>query len=107
MRPALAIARQLNQLQHTRDPLANFVLAHFARAQAISHVVADRKVWKYRVILEHHAGVALVRRQRVDPLLTQKDLAAVEFAKARDHAQQRRLSATGRAEQREKLAVAN
>ena len=53
------------------------------------------------------AGVALVRRQRVDPRLAQQDAAAVELAKTRDHAQQRGLSAAGRAQQREELAVAN
>ena len=36
-----------------------------------------------------------------------QDAAAVELAKARDHAQQRGLAAAGRPEQREELAVAN
>ena len=107
MRPALGVAVELHQLQRARDPLADLVRAHFARPQAVGDVAADGEVGKHRVVLEHHAGVALVRRQRVDALLAEQDAACVELAKSRDHAQQRGLAAARRPEQREELAVAH
>ena len=78
----------------------------FARAQAIGDVIADLEVREHRVVLEHHAGVAPMRRQRVDPPLAETDLAAIELAKSGDHAQQRGLAAARWPEQREEFAVA-
>ncbi len=81
--------------------------AILAGPQSVGDVVADREVGKHRIVLEHHAGVAPVRRQRVDALGAEQDAAAVERAEPRHHAQERSLAAAGRPQQREELAVAD
>ena len=46
-----------------------------------------------------------MRRQDVDASVADADLAGVEFGEAGDHAQQRGLTAAGRPEQGEELAI--
>jgi hypothetical protein len=105
--PALGVAVEVHELEHPRHALRDLRRRHVARAQAVSDVAADGQIRKDRVVLEHHAGVAPVRGQRVDALAAEADGARLNVAKARDHAQQRRLAAARRPEQREEFAVAN
>ena len=65
---------------------ARFVGAHASRAQAIRDIAADREIGKHRVILEHHAGIALVRRPGVDAFTAEQNATCVQLAKARHHA---------------------
>ena len=58
-----------------------------------------------RVILEHHADVALGRIQIVDHLLSKVKRTAFNGIEACDHPQQRRFAAAGRAEEGEKLSL--
>src|SRR4029453_19267543 len=60
-----------------------------------------------RLVLEPHAAAARVRRERVDAAVAEPDLAAVRGVEAGDQAQERRLAAPGRPQQREELAVAD
>jgi len=57
------------------------------------------------VILEHGVHVALVRRQARDVDAVQFDASGRRVVEAGDEAQAGRLSGSGRAEQREELAV--
>ncbi len=107
VRPARRELVELHQLERDRDPLPKLLPADLACPQPVGDVVADVKVGEHRIVLEHHAGVAPVRRQGVDALVAEQDAAAVECAEPRHHAQQRSLAAAGRAEQGEELAVAD
>src|SRR5262249_47104945 len=80
---------------------------HLARPQAIGDVTGDGEVGEHRIVLEHHADVAQMRRQPVDPPVGEADLAGIELAEARDHAQQRGLAAARWPQQREELALAD
>ena len=66
--------------------------------------VAHRQVREQRVVLEHHAEAALLRRQRVDPLLVLPDAARGQRQQPGQAVQRGRLAAAGRAEQGDELA---
>ena len=57
-----------------------------------------------RVGLEHHGDAALDRRQVVDPLAADDDVAAGDILEPGDHAQQGRLAAARRADEDDELA---
>lgn len=73
--------------------------------QSELHVLPNRQVRENRVILEHHADVALGRIQIVDHLLSKVKRTAFNGIEACDHPQQRRFAAAGRAEEGEKLSL--
>src|SRR3954452_13227705 len=58
-----------------------------------------------RVVLEHDADGAAVRRQMVDDMVADDDTAFGLADEARDNAQQGGLAAAGRTEQRDDLAA--
>jgi hypothetical protein len=58
-----------------------------------------------RVVLEHHRDVAILRRQIIDDLPANADLAGGNFLKAGDHAQGRALAAAGRPHQHDEFVV--
>ena len=76
-------------------------------AQAEGQIVVDAHVLVERVVLEHHGDVAVARRQMVDHLVADADVAAGDVFQPRNHAQRRRLAAAGRADQRHELLVGN
>ena len=87
--------------------LAAYLLAREAAVlQAEFHILAHGHVREDGVVLKHHADVAPARVHIVDAPIVEVEIAALDRIKARDHAQQRGLSAAGRAQQRKKLAVA-
>ncbi len=78
--------------------------------QAERDITLHIQMWKQRVILEHHADIALLRWQRetgsADQLVMQVDCAAADRLEAGDAAQGRRLAAAGWPEQATDLAFA-
>ena len=78
----------------------------FLVAQAESQIVVDAHMLVERVVLKHHGDVAVARRQMVDHPVADADVAAGDVFQARDHAQRRRLAASGRADQRHELLSA-
>ena len=68
-------------------------------------LAATRHVRIQRVALEHHRDAALVRPQVVDRLAVDLDAAGRLRLQPRDDADQRRLAAAGRADQRQEFAV--
>ena len=105
VRPALAVALQPHEGERARDALGDLLGRDLARLEAVGDVAGHGEVGEDGVVLEHHADVAPVRRQRVDALLTDADLAGIELGEAGDHAQQRGLAAAGGTQQGEELAV--
>jgi hypothetical protein len=80
-------------------------LGHPLHPQGKTHVRRDRLVRIEGVVLKDHGDVALGRRQVVDDAPADPDRAARDALEARDHAQERRLSASRRAHEHDELAV--
>ena len=87
------------------DPSPGFRLRHLPHPQREPDVLRNRHVWVERVVLEDHRNVARARRQVVHDALADPDLAVRDLLETRDHAQRGRLSAAGRADEHDELAV--
>ena len=68
-------------------------------------ILVDRHVREQRVVLEHHADVALVRRRVVDRPTVEHDLAVRDALEAGEHHQAGGLARAGRPEQGQELAA--
>ncbi len=73
--------------------------------EAEGEVVLDGHVRVERVALEDHRDVALLRREVVDDLVADPELAVGDLLEPGDHAQRGRLAAAGRADEHHQLAV--
>ena len=94
------------QIQERGDPphpLVDLRLRDPLRMQGIGEVLGHRERRVEGVELEHHRDVALRRPEVVDPPLPDEDVPLGRVLQPRDHAQGRRLSAPGRAEQAQHL----
>ena len=78
-----------------------------AHAQAIADVGRHVHVREQRVVLEHDADFAPIRRDIRHSLAVDGDLAAVRHQEAGDEVEQRGLAAARRPEQRHELAAAD
>ena len=103
-RIALQHAAQLDHAQHRVDPLADLRLADAAHLQSEREVALDRQVREQRVVLEHHADVAALRRLAGDFLAIEQDPSRIRIFEAGHAAQRGGLAAAARAEQRDELA---
>src|ERR1700693_54118 len=72
--------------------------------QSELYVLLHGQMWKKRVVLEHRAHIALVGLQMMNVGATQADLTTAWLFEAGDQPQSRGLPASGRAEERKKLA---
>src|SRR5437588_4127320 len=107
--PRLAVEHRL-EFENARGFLyagVDLRFLHAAVAQAVGHVVVDRHVRIERVVLENHRDVAVGRLDLIDDTPADLDLAAGDGLEPRDHAQQGRLAAAGRAQPHAELAVAD
>ena len=86
---------------------ADVLLRHLLHPEREGDVLEDGHVRVERVALEHHGDAALHRRQVVDPLAVDDDVARGRVLEPGDHAQQRRLAAAGRADEDDELALAH
>ncbi|KGD37777.1 hypothetical protein DO70_6442 [Burkholderia pseudomallei] len=99
---------QVLDLQHRGDAIDDLlllVLRHLADVQPERDVLAHRHRRIERVRLEHHRDVAILRRQIVDDLIADPDLALRHGLEARDHVEQRRLPAARAADENQELTV--
>ena len=96
-----------HQPQRLGDLRRHLRLRHLAHLEAERDVLGHRHVRKQRIALEHQAGVALPWRQRGDVALAQAHAARRRLDEAGDDPQGRGLAAAGRAEQDQKLAIAD
>ncbi len=87
------------------DALLDLLLGEFAQLESERHVLEHRHMRVQRVILEHHGDVAVFRRQVVDDVTADIDVARGHFLESGDHAQRRRLAAAGRADQHNEFVV--
>ena len=96
---------ELRQGQHARDLLVDPRSRPARDTRAESDVLAHAEVREERVALEDRVHAAPVRRQRRDLDAVEEDATPVGPLETGEHAQQRRLAAAARAEQREELAL--
>src|SRR5262249_51910601 len=102
---AIFQARKLDERERVGDPAHYLRLGDPAHAQAVADIRRHVHVGEQRVVLEHDADLAPIRRDIRDPLAVDGDLAAVRHQKAGDEVEQRGLAAAGRPEQRYQLAA--
>jgi hypothetical protein len=62
-------------------------------------------MWGKAVVLEHHRDAAVLRRQVVDHLRADGDVAAGDLLKAGGGPQRRRLAASGRTDKHHELTL--
>ncbi|MCY1229206.1 hypothetical protein D9M72_415630 [compost metagenome] len=104
VRLALGKLFELHQLQHLRDARSDIRFRHAVLLEAEGDVVLDRHVRKERVGLEHHVDRPPVGRDAGEALPVENDLTRRRLLEAGKHAQERRLPAARRAEERKELA---
>ena len=105
LRQAVLILRNLHDVENLVDFLLHLTLRDLAELQAVLDILTHRQMRENRIALEHHADVALVRRDVVDDLVVEADLAALDGVESGNHAQERRLSTARRPQERKKFAV--
>ena len=89
----------------TRGAMSAFGV--FLHRKREGDVVRHAHVREQRVVLEHHADIALVGRQPIDRLAGERDDALARPFEAREHVQGRGLAGAGRPEERQELAAAD
>ena len=104
---AIGQPREIHLAQALGQPARDLPGRQLAQLETVRDVRGHRHVRPQCVVLEHHADVARVRREPVDPALAEPDLTAVGPVEAGDESQQCRLAAPRRAEQCEELTVAD
>jgi hypothetical protein len=104
-RPALPEIRELDHVERLLDPRFDLGRPGFAHLERERQVLVYRHVREQRVILEHDADVAPVRRDVADRPAIEDDLAMGHRLEAREHHQAGGLARAGRAEQGQELAA--
>src|SRR5215472_1609194 len=99
-----ADVEDIRRLAHA---LVDFSSFEFPHLQSERHVVAHAHMRVERVVLEHHGDVAVHRRQFVDHVAVDGDVARTDRFESGDHPEGRGLAATGRPDEDHELLVAN
>ena len=89
------------------DTLADLGLGHAPDLEAVPEVLPDAHVRVERVALEDHRDVTMARSEVGDVAASDRDLSARHLLESGDRAQQRRLPAARRPDERDELAVAD
>ncbi len=97
--PALAVARQANELECLVDSALFFGATDLLLAQAVAHILGNVHVREEGVVLEDRVDVPPIRGHPGDRPAGQDDLTGGRLLEARDHPERRRLAATGRAKE--------
>ncbi|MNR22952.1 hypothetical protein D3C85_1399390 [compost metagenome] len=112
MRMALAQLAQSQLVQHGLHAVSHFGRRHLAQLQRVGHVFKHGLVRPQRIRLEHQPQVALFGRNLlagatvIDDALADGDTATLGAFQPGHRAQQRRLAAAGRSQQRHHFALA-
>src|SRR6185503_21349593 len=103
----LGEAVELHEPEELVDLVADLVLWTLADLEAEGHVLAHGEVLEGRVMLEDEADPPLLRGETRRVLAEDEDVALVGLLEAGDHAEERRLAASARAEQGRQRAASN
>ncbi len=95
----------MHEGQHLTYPLPDFRFWRTCDLESVAGIVEHRHVREDRVGLEDHVDRTLVRCHPAHLLSVNQQVSGGWNLETREHPQQRGLSASGRAEQREKLAL--
>src|SRR5690606_7997979 len=98
---------QVDLLERLLDPLARLSAADLTDPQPVPDVLGDGHVREQRVVLEHHARVAFVRRLPGDVVVAEVDTPGRRKVEPGDHPQRRRLPAAAGPQQGEELPVSD
>ena len=96
-----------HQCQGFRHARPGFGFGNAAGAQPKGNILRNRQMRKQRVVLKHHAHIALMRGQRRNIAPADGDLAAIRVQQTCNAAQQSCLAATGRAEQGDEFSLSD
>ena len=102
---ALVVARQLDELEHALDPVADLGRGPALQLEAEGDVAVHRHVREKRVILEHHAEAALLGRQMVHALVVDPQLAVARRDQAGNDVEGSGFAAAARTEERHELSA--
>src|SRR5258707_15202013 len=105
MRPARSVTSQAHPFERLFDSRRDVGRVDLASAQTVGDIALHGEVGKDRIVLEDHAGVAMMRRQGVDAPVVEPYAARIDLRKAGDHSQQRGLAASGGSEKGEQAAL--
>ena len=103
VRGAFLVSFQAGHLEHPGDPPLDVAGRHLAGLQPESHVFEHGHVGKHRVVLEYHARVALVGRNRIHELIGDVHVPRVLAVETRYGTQQGGLAAPRRSQEGEEL----
>src|SRR6266542_1281071 len=101
---APAHAAQLDELKGARDAAVHVGTRHAAHLEAERNVARDAEVRKERVVLEHHAKAAPLRRHSRDVASVELDRSLVGLEQPGDAVERGRLAASRGAEEADELA---
>ena len=76
---------ELDHVEGFAGPAFDLCSGRLAHLQRECEIFADRHVREQRIVLEHHADLALVRRDVVDRPAVKHDLAVSYGLEAREH----------------------
>src|SRR5689334_24967686 len=107
MRASGTVVGQGDQLQRSLHAALAFSALHPLRAQSIGNIVRDIQVRKDRIGLKYHIDGSLVWGAIGNINAFEMDAAGIGRSEAADHAQQRRLAAAGRSQQRKEFTAGN
>src|SRR5690606_34166443 len=103
VRAAVVHTDQVDQLQRLADQSRRLRAGDLAFPQREGHVLGDGEVGEERVVLEHHAEVALVRRRPGDVAPVHADAAGGRLGETDDHVEGGGLARATGSEQRDEL----
>ena len=104
-RVSLMQMRELDKTKRFVNLLSNGFARRAPLTQAERDVLGYGEVGEQRVVLEHHANIASIRRHAARRTAANADIAAIDLFIARDESQHCRLTAAARAEQRDELPL--
>ena len=107
MRPARPVTAQAHSVERLLDPCGDIGRVNLASAQTVGDIAFHGEIGKDRIVLEDHAGVAMMRWQGIDASVVEPYAARFDLGKTGDHSQQRGLAASRRSEKGEQLALLN
>ncbi len=103
----LEVFGQTEDRRHLSNAPVEFRLRRPPQFEREGHVSIDRHVRVERIALEDHRDVAVARRQVRHGPTADADVACGHLLEAGDHSQRRRLTATGGADENQKLLIAD
>ncbi len=106
-RIALGKVEHPDHAQAFPNPLGHQRLGRPPRPQSEGHVLVDPHVREQRVVLDHHADIAGIGRQRGHIPIADADPALDRLDETGDGTQRRRLAGAGGTDQRDDLAGRN